>query len=223
MHLPFYLLFTIITIFLIPHKLYGAAYIPKDDAIITTSNSQLKAALSIDEIKSLLGKSQFVGQTEQLQGVLKTHLVKLYQQQPSSEVGYLYARTLQREHLFEQAIAIAKKVLTDDPKHVNSHLLLANIFMTQGQFKAAKQHCISLIGLVSTLTASTCVLDVQSQHQSVKQSYQSLLKIVNNKETSPATKHVLSEMSYRMGNYQKALSHINHIKLSNMPVSLIVL
>ncbi|WP_418609482.1 tetratricopeptide repeat protein [Pseudoalteromonas sp. US3C1013] len=223
MHLPLYLPFTFIAVFLMPLTLQGAPFVPKDDAVIATSNIKLKASLSVEEIKNLLDNSQFSGQSERLQGALKTHLVKLYQENPTSEVSYLYARILQKEHLFEQAINIAKEAIDDDPNHVNSHLLLANIFMTQGRFEAATKHCISLIGLVSTLTASTCVLDIQSQHKNVQQSYQSLLKIVDNKETNLATKHVLSEMSYRMGHYKKALSHINHIKLSNMPVSLVVL
>lgn len=223
MHLPFQSLLAVIALLLVPFTASGAAFIPKDDAIIASSNSALDASVSIDEISTLLANSQYAGQTERLQGVLKTHLATLYQQQPTSQVGYMYARVLQKEHLFEQAIAIAQKVLAADPNHVNSHLLLANIFMTQGKFSPAKQHCTATIGLVSIITASTCLLDVQSQHQDLAQSYQSLLTIINNKETSLATDHVLSEMSYRLGHYQQAFAHIKQVNLATAPVSLIVL
>ncbi|TMN87076.1 hypothetical protein CWB66_22030, partial [Pseudoalteromonas sp. S558] len=98
MHLPLYLPFTFIAVFLMPLTLQGAPFVPKDDAVIATSNTKLKASLSVEEIKNLLDNSQFSGQSERLQGALKTHLVKLYQENPTSEVSYLYARILQKEH-----------------------------------------------------------------------------------------------------------------------------
>jgi len=203
--------------------LNAAPYTPKEDAVIATSNSTLSASLTLEEINALVTNSQYAGQTERLQGLLKTRLAQLYKQTPSPQIGYLYARVLQKEHLFEQAITVANEVLISEPNHSNSHLLLANIYMVQGQFLKAKQHCIALISHVSTITASTCVLDVQSQHQDLLKSYQALVKIINNKPTSFATKHVLSEMSYRLGNYKQALSHLQSVNLVNAPVSLIVL
>jgi len=155
--------------------LNAAPYTPKEDAVIATSNSTLSASLTLEEINALVTNSQYAGQTERLQGLLKTRLAQLYKQTPSPQIVYLYARVLQKEHLFEQAITVANEVLISEPNHSNSHLLLANIHMVQGQFLKAKQHCIALISHVSTITASTCVLDVQSQHQDLLKSYQALV------------------------------------------------
>ena len=223
MHLSIFKSVAFITLCLTPLALSAAPFTPKDDAVIAKSNSTLSASLSVDEINTLVTNSQYAGQTERLQGLLKTRLAQLYKQTPSSQIGYLYARVLQKEHLFDEAIDIANNVLIEEPKHSNSHLLLANIFMTQGKFAQAKKHCVALIGQVSTITASTCVLDVQSQHESVLDSYQALVKIINNNQTSLATNHVLSEMSYRLNNYKQALSHLQSVDLVQAPVSLIVL
>jgi tetratricopeptide (TPR) repeat protein len=205
------------------YHLIAAPFIPSDDTVVASSNSTITANLTIDEINTLVINSQNVGQTERLQGLLKIRLASLYEQNPTPQVGYLYARVLQREHLFDAAINVATTVLTQNPSHSNSHLLLANIYMTKGQFVEAKEHCVSLIGQLSVITASTCVLDVQSQHDSLLESYQTLKKMTLNKETSLATKHVLSEMSYRLNNYNDALTHIKNVDLTKAPVSLIVL
>ncbi|MBH0088146.1 hypothetical protein [Pseudoalteromonas sp. NSLLW218] len=223
MHLSVLKPLTIIAICLTSFAVSAAPYTPKDDAVIASSNSTFSASLSVHEINTLVTNSQYAGQTERLQGLLKTRLAQLYNQTPTSQIGYLYARVLQKEHLFDEAINVANNVLITEPKHSNSHLLLANILMTQGEFTKAKQHCVALIGQVSTITASTCVLDVQSQHESVLDSYQTLVKIINNNQTSLATNHVLSEMSYRLSNYKQALSHLQSVDLVQAPVSLIVL
>lgn len=198
-------------------------YIPSDDSVVASSSSVITAKLSLDEINSFVVNSQYVGQTERLQGMLKTRLATLYKQNPTPQVGYLYARVLQKEHLFNEAINVANQVLAIEPNHSNSHLLLANIYMTKGRFIEAKQQCVALIGLVSITTTSTCVLDVQSQHDDLLQSYQSLKKITQNKDISLATTHVLSEMSYRLNNYDAAFAYIQDIDLRKAPVSLIVL
>lgn len=204
-------------------ELFAAAYTPNDNDVIAVTKSDLTASLSINEIENLVNKSQFVGQTEHMQGILKNRLAEIYLNEPTPQVGYLYARVLQKEHLFNDAINIANSVLKITPDHSNTHLLLANLYMTQGQFKLAKQHCLALITRVSTLTASTCVLDVQSQHGNLLRSYQSLVKLTNNKPIGLNTKHVLAEMSFRLQNYTNALKHLENINLVNSPVSLIAL
>jgi tetratricopeptide (TPR) repeat protein len=204
-------------------NLFANAYTPKDNDVIAVTKSNITASLSLNEIKTVVEQSQFVGQTENMQGVLKNKLSKLYISEPTPDIGYLYARVLQKEHLFNDAITVANNVLKIMPDHSNTHLLLANLYMTQGQFELAKQHCLALITRVSTLTASTCVLDVQSQHGNLLGSYQSLVKLANNKPIDLNTKHVLAEMSFRLQNYTNALKHLENISLLNAPVSLIVL
>jgi hypothetical protein len=208
---------------LLPCNVSANAFIPADNEVIATSHSSIVAQLSVAEINDLVFNSQYIGQTERFQGILKSHLADLYQKQPTPDIGYLYARVLQKEHLFKKAINIANTVLLTAPNHNNSHLLLANIYMTQGQFSLAQQHCAALIGRISLITVSTCVLDVKSQQGDLLQSYTTLKKIVNNKNISLETTHVLSEMSYRLKHYQQALNYIKHINLQSAPVSLVVL
>lgn len=208
---------------ILPTMIIAAPITPNDEAIIATSNVTHSNLLTVEEINLLVTNSQYVGQTERLQGFLKLRLAQLYKQKATPEIGYLYAKVLQKEHLFNEAINIANEVLKAEPYHSNSHLLLANIYMNQGKFKAAKEHCIALIGKISLITTSSCVLDVQSQHGNVLESYQALVKIINIKPTSLETNHILSEMSYRLQNFEQALEHIKNTDLANSPVSLIVL
>jgi hypothetical protein len=197
--------------------------IPNDDDIIATSNSSISANLTLEQLNTLVLNSQYIGQTERYQGVLKNRLTALYKQEPTAQIGYLYARVLQKEHQFTRAIEVANTVIEKHPSHVNTHLLLANMLMTQGKFEQAKQHCVSLIGAASVITVTTCVLDIQSQQGQLQQSYQSLLDITQNKKISLTTKQVLSEMAFRLNKLTEALEHINSIDLSKAPVSLIVL
>lgn len=206
--------------------LLATAFTPNDNDIVAPSYSLVEAELSLNEIEALVFNSQFAGETERFQGVLKARLATLYAEMPTSKVGYLYAKVLQKEHKFNEAIAIAKNVIKNAPTHSNTHLLLANMLMIKGEFAKAKQHCTALIGQVSIITTSTCVLDIQSQKngkEQLQQSYQSLLQITQNKPLNLYTSHVLSEMAYRLKQYQNALDHISHIQLNKAPVSLITL
>ena len=220
---------TILTFFyllLSSHFSSATAYIPNDNDVVAPSHSLLKATLSFDEIKTLVLNSQYVGQTERLQGLLKPRLAAMYSQTPNAEIGYLYARVLQKEHKFNEAIAIANSVLKTDSTHSNTHLLLANMLMINGDLTQAKQHCTALIGQVSIITTTTCVVDVQSQQNegaNLEQSYQSLLKITKNKTVDLYTAQVLSEMAYRLHKYEQALTHISKFTLDQAPVSLIAL
>ncbi|XQF91358.1 hypothetical protein ACOBV8_20455 (plasmid) [Pseudoalteromonas espejiana] len=195
---------------------------PNDDDIIATSNSSISANLTLEQLSTLVINSQYIGQTERYQGVLKNRLALLYKQNPTAQVGYLYAECYKKS-INLHAIEVANTVIEKDPNHVNTHLLLANMLMTQGKFEQAKRHCVSLIGAASVITATTCVLDIQSQQGQLQQSYQSLLDITQNKTISLTTKQVLSEMAFRLNKLSAALEHINSIDLSKAPVSLIVL
>lgn len=196
---------------------------PKDNAIIASSNATLSANLTLEQLTALVLNSQYIGQTVRYQGVLKKRLKNLYTASATAQTGYLYARVLQKEHAFSRAIDVANNVLKTQPDHVNTHLLLANMLMTQGKFEQAKRHCVALIGNTSLLTASTCVLDVQSQQGKLSESYHALVKLTQNKNSSLATKHVLSEMAFRLNKFTRAQQHINNIDLNTAPVSLIVL
>ncbi|XQF94413.1 hypothetical protein ACOBV9_20090 (plasmid) [Pseudoalteromonas espejiana] len=51
--------------------------IPNDDDIIATSNSSISANLTLEQLSTLVINSQYIGQTERYQGVLKNRLAVL--------------------------------------------------------------------------------------------------------------------------------------------------
>lgn len=198
-------------------------YIPKDDTVIAKARSIDVATLTPPELMELLLRSQQVGQTELNQGLLKVQLQARYEQSPTADIGYMYARILQREHLFNQALVITQNVLELYPNHVNTHLLRANILMVQGQFSLAKQQCLQLVRLTTIDVVNTCALDALSQDGQLTQSYQSLKNSIIPQKQSNTTRHVLGEMALRLNKPKAALGHINSLPLKTSPVSLVVL
>lgn len=198
-------------------------YTPADDEIIAKARTINTAHLNQDELMTLLINSQQVGQTELRQGLLKNQLQQRYAQSPTPQIGYMYARVLQREHQFSAALAITDAVLKRDPNHVNTHLLRANMLMVQGDFKAAKQQCLKLLALTAMDVINTCTFDVLSQDGQLAQSYQSLANSITSNKQSDNTRHVLAEMALRLNKPDEALAHIQSLPLKTAPVSLVVL
>ena len=109
------------------------SHIPKPDYVVSKTTIHYDKNLSIFELEKLVLRSQNVGETEVNQGFLKTELAKRYQDKPTAKVGYLYARVLQREHLFDDAIEVIDNVLETTPNDVNSRLLKANMLQVKGK------------------------------------------------------------------------------------------
>jgi len=210
-------------ILFICHNAWSELYTPADNDIIAKAQSVNSATLSQDQLMVLLLNSQYIGQTELRQGLLKNQLRQLYAQSPTAQIGYMYARVLQREHQFDLALSITAAVLKNDPNHVNTHLLRANMLMVQGEFFAAKRQCLKLLGLTAMDVVSTCTLDVLSQTEQLAASYQSLKNSILPAQRSNTTRHLLAEMALRLAKPEAALAHIQNLTLSNAPVSLIVL
>ncbi|MGB1291093.1 MAG: tetratricopeptide repeat protein [Pseudoalteromonas sp.] len=203
--------------------LFAEPIIPADNTIIAKARSVSTAILNNNELMALLITTQQVGQTELRQGLLKSQLELRYKQSKTPDIGYMYARVLQREHQFEQALSITQEVLQKDPQHVNSHLLQANMLMVQGKFTAAKQQCLNLVGLAPMDVVNTCALDALSQDGQLTQSYQSLKNSIVINKQNETTRHVLGEMALRLNKPKAALDHIRSIELNTAPVSLVVL
>ena len=199
------------------------SHIPKPDYVVSKTTIHYDKNLSIFELEKLVLRSQNVGETEVNQGFLKTELAKRYQDKPTAKVGYLYARVLQREHLFDDAIEVIDNVLETTPNDVNSRLLKANMLQVKGKFDSAKAECLRLLGLASVETVSTCALDAESQNGKLEASYKSLLSISSDKPTSQATQHVLAEMAFRLNQPQQTLKHLSQVNLDEAPVSILVL
>lgn len=210
-------------IFLLSLNAAAEPFTPADNDIIAPAQATNIAQLNQDELMFLLLQSQQVGKTELRQGLLKNQLQQRYTQSATPQLGYMYARVLQREHQFSEALAITEAVLQRDPSHINTHLLRANMLMVQGEFKAAKKQCLKLIGLTTMDVVNTCTFDVLSQDGQLAQSYQSLKNSILGNKQSDDTRHVLAEMALRLNKPEAALSHIQSIPLAGAPVSLVVL
>ena len=210
-------------ILLISFNADAEPFTPADNDIIAKARTTNTAHLNQDELMALLNQSQQVGKTELRQGLLTNQLQQYHAQSPTPQIGYMYARVLQREHQFSGALAITEAVLKQDPNHINTHLLRANMLMVQGDFKAAKKQCLKLIGLTAMDVVNTCTLDVLSQNGQLAQSYQSLKNSIVLNKQSDNTRHVLGEMALRLNKPDAALGHINSISLNRAPVSLVVL
>ncbi|MGO2476823.1 MAG: tetratricopeptide repeat protein, partial [Pseudoalteromonas sp.] len=178
---------------------------------------------SVSELHQLVIASQYVGQTEVRQGLLKNQLKKLFSQSPSPQTGYLYARVLQREHQFDEALRITESVLNMDDSHINTRLLRANILMVKGEFNKAKKQCLTLLGIAATEIVTICTTDVLSQNGQLAQSYQSLKNSIPISKQTLNSQHLLAEMAFRLNKPSQALSHINNVELNQAPVSLVVL
>lgn len=216
---------TLATVILLTISVTASAesHIPKPDYVVAKTTINHSKNPSIDELERLVLASQSVGETETNQGFLKTELAKRYNNKPTVKVGYLYARVLQKEHLFDDAISVIEHVLEKNPTDVNSRLLKANMLQVKGKFDSAKAECLRLLGLASVETVSTCALDAESQNGKLEASYKSLLSIASDKPTSQATQHVLAEMAFRLNQPQQTLKHLSQINLDEAPVSVLVL
>ncbi|MCF7499612.1 hypothetical protein [Pseudoalteromonas sp. L1] len=212
----FFLLFT-------TTLLQAEPYIPNDQDVIASSRSPLPATLTKYELATLFEQNQWAGKTESNQGLLKNYLSEKIRETDDPDIHYYYARLLQREHKFELALAVLNDLLKNDPSHVNSILLKANILKVQGQFAAANSSCLSLMGKASIETISTCSLDVKSQMGDLAKSYEGLKKIIKERNISMNTRHVLAEMAYRLNMPEQTLQYLNEVDLAKAPVSLVVL
>lgn len=208
---------------LLCYSVWAAPTTPKDNDIIAISMNKQTAQLSVFELNQLVLASQYVGQTEIRQGLLKNQLKQLFTQAPSPQAGYLYARVLQREHQFDEALNVTSSVLKLDQNHVNTRLLRANILMVKGLFSKAKKQCLALLGVAPTDMVTTCTTDVLSQDGQLAQSYQSLKNSIPTSKQTLNSQHLLAEMAFRLNEPNQALTHIKNIDLQQAPVSLVVL
>jgi len=227
------LLFTSILLITLCLSTQAEVYIPANDTVVIKTSLGLNhGLLSIEQLESLVNKSQLIGQSEQNQGLLKRQLRKRYQQQKTAKNSYLYARVLQREHQFSASLEVLNTLLLKYPNQVNARLLQANTLMVQGNFIAAKNSCLSLLGHSDLKTISICALDAQSQEQQLEQSYKTLALFMvkrdkhqndDNSSQSQWGYQVLAEMALRLNQPVVALKYFESVSLPTAPVSLITL
>lgn len=198
-----------------------------DDVIAKTSQSALlyksQQELDLAQISELLNSSVTVGNSEANMGLLKKTLRKAFQTNSSTEVRYLYAKVLQKEHAFDGALAVLELAPEPDQIDVNSYLLAANLYMTKGEFAKAKRLCLMLLGIASLEIAATCAIDAESHTGNAQKSFNDLKRLTANKSLSFNSRHVLAELALRTNQPEQTLHYLHDIDLTSAPVSLVVL
>ena len=198
-----------------------------DDVIAKTSQSaalyKSQHELDLAQISELLNSSATVGNSEANMGLLKKTLSKAFQTNTSTEVRYLYAKVLQKEHAFDGALAVLELAPEPEQIDVNSYLLAANLYMTKGEFAKAKRLCLMLLGVASLEVAATCAIDAESHTGNAQKSFNGLKRITANKPLSFNSRHVLAELALRTNQPEQTLHYLRDIDLTSAPVSLVVL
>ncbi|WP_281557590.1 hypothetical protein [Thalassomonas sp. RHCl1] len=216
----------------------GHGYIPAADAEHSWGSSagavtgSPREMLSLAELAVLLERGQLLGQSEWMAVKIKRQIHSYYHQEPGIKSAYLYAKLLQREHKFSQALDVLTALLEQAPEQANARLLQANILMVQGFYHKAKQSCLALTGHIALTAVAICALDADSQdlgqQARLKQNYQSLINLLaKDKQPEQAillwANQVLAEMALRLNRPLAAQQHLRGIALSRAPVSLIAL
>ena len=219
---------------LLPAKVY----IPADNVEISkvTVSASPKGKQSLAALAVLVEQGQFSGQSEDQLGRLRRQLQSYYRQAQTPEIAYLYARVLQRQHEFSQALNILTPLLAKAPERVNARLLQANILMVQGFYSQAKQSCLALTGHVEIAVIAICALDAISQgltqetglQEQLKLNYQTLIDLLAKDKQQAETlalwaNQVLAEMALRLNLPLAAQHHLSRVTLSQSQVSLIAL
>ncbi|WDE01616.1 hypothetical protein [Thalassomonas actiniarum] len=207
-------------------------YIPAAGAATSSSWEMLPLA----ELAVLLERGQLLGQSEVMAVKIKRQIHSYYHQEPGIKSAYLYAKVLQREHQFSQALNVLTSLLEKAPRQANARLLQANILMVQGFYRKAKQSCLALTGHIALTAVAICALDADSQalgqkagqQAQLRQNYQSLINLLaKDKQPEQAillwANQVLAEMALRLNRPLAAQQHLKGVALSRAPVSLIAL
>ncbi|WDE08020.1 hypothetical protein SG34_014665 [Thalassomonas viridans] len=214
------------------------AYIPVDNAEILTAEvaARPQQKLSLAELAALLEQGQLAGQGEEVLGRIRPQIQAYYRQDPGWESAYLYARVLQREHAFGEALDVLAPVLAKAPDQVNVRLLQASILMVQGHYERAKQSCLALTGHIEIAVIAACALDAFSQGLSREPEqlaqlalyYQTLAGLLaksgeQSERLALWSNQILAEMALRLNRPLAARQHLSRISLELAPVSLVAL
>lgn len=221
-------------------------YTPKaDDEVIARWKVQetMQADADLQQISDYIDQGQYPGEADYRYGRAKAWLEKAMDNtRPDAETFYLYARVLQHQHQFEQALRALDSALLLKPNDINSLLLQANIYSVQGEYARAKQSCLGLLGQADILLLSTCALEVASQDGQLETSYQALNRLYQAPaqdssrlasstamtQTTPEKvddwiTQILADMALRLSDVEAAAQHLQYVDLDRAPVSLLAL
>jgi tetratricopeptide (TPR) repeat protein len=211
-------------------------YTPKSDdevvakwKVLNDSPNVKFDQISLAQISDFIEQGQYPGEADYRYGRAKAWLqAKLNNANSDQQTFYLYARVLQHQHQFDEAIIALQRSISLDPTAVNSWLLKANIHLVQGDIISARNACLALIGKADILLISACALEVAAQNGKLAESYQELSRLhtlysPTNEQENQWIVQILADMALRQGEAEEALVHLQQIDLNIAPVSLLAL
>lgn len=181
--------------------------------------------MTAEQMSELVNQSTRPDFNEQDLAPIMATLVKLAEgERITHQERLVYARLLQHQHKFADALAELETLLSERPDQPSALLLQANVQLNQGQPALARQTCLQLMGKTSELVMATCLLEANMQLSPSTQYYSQLHNI---SEKFPATSteialwvnEVLADMALFANQPATAIKHIEQQPDSDWPIS----
>jgi tetratricopeptide (TPR) repeat protein len=211
----------------------AAPFTPTDGSIVVATWQVLdnkQEVVNLETVREFIEQGQYPGESDYRYGRAKTWLQSQLAQntQISAELSYLYARVLQHQHQFDDALKYLDDALALNPEDTNSWLLKSNIHMVQGDADLAKQACLAMLGHTNITVLTACALDVASQDGQLDESYKQLNRLSTSQRLakSPEQKwivHMLADMALRNDMPDAAEKHLESFDLETASVSILAL
>lgn len=171
---------------LISPLVVAAPFIPADDQQILetlptdsppprflTADDFLSSAnnVSPEKTRQLLERAYLQGDPRAL-GQARAQLDQSTDQ--SVETLMLRARAAQSNHEFDEAKALLKRILKQNPANADALLTLSSLLVVQGQFDAAMSYCTKLTDASLRVYQLTCVAQIQTMTGKLTEAKQTL-------------------------------------------------
>lgn len=221
------------------------AIVARWDADSANKETTLPLQQRLEKAAWHIEQGQYAGQANKHYGRARALLSPLLTSQPfqndviknpftHSYLLYLWARVLQHQHQFSQAIEHLEHSIALNPNNSAAILLKANVLLTQGQFAQSKQTCAQLVGKADLLLTSACVLEVGANQDQLATSYARLTQLLkpktlhSNQQAQDWLLQLVAEMALKLNKASEAQSWLakglNHQQdLAQKPLSFIVL
>lgn len=190
------------------------------------SNIEEKAS---DKVSLLLKSSETAGHSHEMYEQATLLLRKALKAHPRDNMlWYQWARVLQHDHQFEQALKATDRALTLKPSFPAALLLKSSLHLTLAQYSQAQQSCNRLVGKASAIIVVACSSEILGYVDDPKVAYEKLQGAIeqfgiSDDITGQWVVQIAAEMAYRMGHYPESAQWLSNFDLDNVPVSYLVL
>jgi tetratricopeptide (TPR) repeat protein len=212
---------------------FAAPYTPTNGSDVIATWQVLdnnKSVINLETVREFIEQGQYPGESDYRYGRAKTWLQSqlIKNKEASVELLYLYARVLQHQHQFDDALKYLDEALTLDPTSTNSWLLKSNIHIVQGDADLAKRACLAMLGSANIMVLSACALDVASQDGQLDKSYQELNRLYTSQGLADSPEQqwivqMLADMALRNDMPVAAEKHLESFDLETASVSILAL